>query len=64
MVRTHQRAYRWPIPFRGDRPEPQSGFPVFMRPPFFRAGVFNPIRVLPWYLAILCKRSPMHNAVD
>ncbi len=39
-------------------------FPFLMLPQFFLAGVFNPIRVLPWYLDILSKLSPMRYAVD
>ncbi len=39
-------------------------FPFIMLPQFFLAGVFNPIRVLPWYLDILSKVSPMRYAVD
>jgi ABC-2 type transport system permease protein len=39
-------------------------FPFLMLPQFFLAGVFNPIRVLPWYLDILSKISPMRYAVD
>lgn len=35
-----------------------------MLPQFFLAGVFNPIRVLPWYLDILSRISPMRYAVD
>jgi ABC-2 type transport system permease protein len=39
-------------------------FPFIMLPQFFLAGVFNPIRVLPWYLDILSRISPMRYAVD
>jgi len=39
-------------------------FPFIMLPQFFLAGVFNPIRVLPWYLDVLSKISPMRYAVD
>ena len=39
-------------------------FPFIMLPQFFLAGVFSPIRVLPWYLDILSKISPMRYAVD
>jgi ABC-2 type transport system permease protein len=39
-------------------------FPFIMLPQFFLAGVFNPIRVLPWYLEFLSKISPMRYAVD
>ena len=39
-------------------------FPFVMLPQFFLAGVFSPIAVLPWYLDILSKLSPMRYAVD
>jgi len=39
-------------------------FPFIMLPQFFLAGVFNPIRVLPWYLDIFSRLSPMRYAVD
>lgn len=39
-------------------------FPFLLLPQFFLAGVFNPIRVLPWYLDVLSKVSPMRYAVD
>jgi ABC-2 type transport system permease protein len=39
-------------------------FPFIMLPQFFLAGVFNPIQVLPWYLEILSRISPMRYAVD
>lgn len=39
-------------------------FPFVMLPQFFLAGVFNPVRVLPWYLDILSRLSPMRYAVD
>ena len=39
-------------------------FTFIMLPQFFLAGVFNPIRVLPWYLDILSRLSPMRYAVD
>ena len=38
--------------------------PFIMIPQFFLAGVFAPIRVLPWYLEILSRLSPMRYAVD
>jgi ABC-2 type transport system permease protein len=38
--------------------------PFFMFPQFFLAGVFTPIRVLPWYLEVLSRLSPMRYAVD
>jgi len=39
-------------------------FPFIMLPQFFLAGVFNPIHILPWYLDILSRISPMRYAVD
>ena len=39
-------------------------FPFVMLPQFFLGGVFSPIAVLPWYLDILSKISPMRYAVD
>jgi ABC-2 type transport system permease protein len=39
-------------------------FPFIMLPQFFLAGVFTPIEILPWYLDILSKISPMRYAVD
>lgn len=38
--------------------------PYIMIPQFFLAGVFAPIRVLPWYLEILSRLSPMRYVVD
>ncbi len=42
----------------------QQVFPFIMLPQFFLAGVFNPIRVLPSYLDVISKVSPMRYAVD
>ncbi|MDP9266422.1 MAG: ABC transporter permease [Chloroflexota bacterium] len=39
-------------------------FPFIFLPQFFLAGVFNPIKVLPWYLDLLSRISPMRYAVD
>ena len=39
-------------------------FPFILLPQFFLAGVFSPIKVLPWYLDLLSKISPMRYAVD
>jgi ABC-2 type transport system permease protein len=39
-------------------------FPFIMLPQYFLAGVFNQVRVLPWYLDVLSKLSPMRYAVD
>ncbi|MBE3561845.1 MAG: ABC transporter permease [Ktedonobacteraceae bacterium] len=38
--------------------------PFLLFPQFFLAGVFMPVRVLPWYLDILSKITPMRYAVD
>jgi ABC-2 type transport system permease protein len=42
----------------------QQIFPFLLFPQFFLAGIFNPIKVLPWYLAIASLISPMRYAVD
>jgi ABC-2 type transport system permease protein len=39
-------------------------FPFIMFPQFFLAGVFNPVRILPFYLDILSRITPMRYAVD
>lgn len=39
-------------------------FNFLLLPQFFLAGVFNPIMVLPWYLAILSRLSPLRYVVD
>lgn len=39
-------------------------FPLIFFPQFFLAGVFNPIKILPWYLDILSRLTPMRYAVD
>ncbi|OGK17147.1 hypothetical protein A2690_02125 [Candidatus Roizmanbacteria bacterium RIFCSPHIGHO2_01_FULL_39_12b] len=39
-------------------------FPFLIFPQFFLAGVFNPIKELPWYLLIASRLSPMTYAVD
>jgi ABC-2 type transport system permease protein len=39
-------------------------FTFVMLPQYFLAGIFNPIRVLPPYLEILSRISPMRYAVD
>lgn len=39
-------------------------FPFIMLPQYFLAGVFSPIQILPWYLDILSRISPMRYAVD
>jgi ABC-2 type transport system permease protein len=42
----------------------QQIFPFLLFPQFFLAGIFNPIKVLPWYLSIVSLISPMRYAVD
>ncbi|HYD35779.1 MAG TPA: ABC transporter permease [Vitreimonas sp.] len=39
-------------------------FPFLIFPQFFLAGVFSPIKELPWYLWILSRIAPMTYAVD
>lgn len=39
-------------------------FPFIIFPQFFLAGIFNPIKDLPWYLDILSRLAPMRYAVD
>jgi ABC-2 type transport system permease protein len=39
-------------------------FPFIMFPQFFLAGVFSPIKNLPFYLLVLSRISPMTYAVD
>ncbi len=39
-------------------------FPFVILPQFFLAGVFNPLRNLPWYLEFLSRISPMRYPVD
>jgi ABC-2 type transport system permease protein len=39
-------------------------FNLLLVPQFFLAGVFSPIAVLPWYLEILSRLSPMRYVVD
>lgn len=39
-------------------------FPFIFLPQFFLAGVFNPIQVLPIYLEVLSRISPMRYAID
>ena len=42
----------------------QQIFPFLIFPQFFLAGIFNPIKVLPWYLLPFSLISPMRYAVD
>jgi len=39
-------------------------FQFLILPQFFLAGVFNPIGILPWYLEILSRISPLRYVVD
>ncbi len=39
-------------------------FPFILFPQFFTAGVFTPVKVLPFYLEILSRLSPLRYAVD
>jgi ABC-2 type transport system permease protein len=39
-------------------------FPFIMFPQYFLAGVFSPIMVLPWYLDIVSRITPMRYVVD
>ena len=48
----------------GSQRSAQQLFPFVFLPQFFLAGVFNPIKVLPWYLEILSRISPLRYAVD
>ena len=38
--------------------------PYLIFPQFFLAGIFYPVRTLPWYLDILSRLSPLRYAVD
>jgi ABC-2 type transport system permease protein len=42
----------------------QQIFPFLIFPQFFLAGIFNPIKVLPWYLLPFSLASPLRYAVD
>lgn len=42
----------------------QQLFPFVFLPQFFLAGVFNPVKVLPWYLEIPSRLAPLRYAVD
>jgi ABC-2 type transport system permease protein len=39
-------------------------FPFILLPQLLLAGVFNPIQVLPWYLDLLSRITPMRYAID
>ena len=47
-----------------DQRAAQQIFGFIVLPQFFLAGVFNPIKVLPWYLEVLSRISPMRYVVD
>ena len=42
----------------------QQIFPFLLFPQFFLAGIFNPIKILPWYLVPFSLISPMRYPVD
>ena len=42
----------------------QQLFPFVFLPQFFLAGVFSPIKVLPWYLEVLSRLAPLRYAAD
>ena len=42
----------------------QQIFPFLIFPQFFLAGIFNPIKILPWYLVPFSLISPMRYPVD
>ena len=42
----------------------QQILPFLMFPQFFLAGIFNPIKILPWYLTPFSLIAPMRYAVD
>jgi ABC-2 type transport system permease protein len=42
----------------------QQIFPFILLPQFFLAGVFSPIKKLPWYLEAISRISPLRYAVD
>lgn len=48
----------------GSQRAAQQLFPFVFLPQFFLAGIFSPIQVLPWYLEILSRISPLRYAVD
>ncbi len=48
----------------GNQRAAQQVFPFLIFPQFFLAGIFNPIKILPWYLAPLSLISPLRYAVD
>jgi len=42
----------------------QQLFPFVMLPQYFLSGIFAPIAILPWYLDVAARISPMRYAVD
>ena len=47
-----------------DRQAANQIFTFLLLPQFFLAGVFSPIAILPWYLEVLSRLSPMRYVVD
>jgi ABC-2 type transport system permease protein len=47
-----------------DREAANQIFTFLLLPQFFLAGVFSPIGILPWYLELLSRLSPMRYVVD
>lgn len=52
------------ISFLSSQRAAQQIFPFIMLPQFFLSGAFTPIAVLPFYLDVLSRLSPMRYAVD
>jgi len=48
----------------GSQRAAQQIFPFIMLPQYFLSGIFNPIQVLPFYMDVLSRVSPMRYAVD
>jgi ABC-2 type transport system permease protein len=42
----------------------QQIFPFIMLPQYFLGGIFAPIKVLPWYLEVFSRISPVRYAAD
>jgi ABC-2 type transport system permease protein len=47
-----------------DQRTAQQIFPFLIIPQLFLAGILNPIKILPWYLAVFSLASPMRYMVD
>ncbi len=52
------------LPNLNSRRAADNVFTYIMLPQFFLAGVFSPLKDLPWYLDLLSRLSPMRYAVD